>query len=454
MDTLLFPDPLLLEKSSHAEMRAARKTFDDYFDQVRRLLYIANGEPGPALKAATRKLSFPEIKGTCLGYGTGSISGSGTGPKMTRKLVVTGTYIARLGIDDSDLFMAMGLFEEDFGPDLIGDMFTNVAFGDILDFNERILKKLNVPREQFNIKLRNGESFKASLPRNPCFPDHEVPIILMPVDILRDLPVALDWRGVQAVAEKNEEFRDSLNKSVANLWSKKTLESKDQLRRWALSDASAFGDLLDMLHGMDGKPYDFQSDRTGEIIWRKFGEEITQRFPFPIPKPKVLDLQSVTVIVDAIIGQFKHVIEDRDIWRQLYTDDLTPRFEKSSQRLFFMSAHAYCEANDLDLTPEAETGRGPVDFKVSRGSADKILVEIKLSTNKQVVNGYDRQLRAYCDGEATRAARYVIIDVGQLGTKYKQVCAKRDAQLAATGNAPEVVLINGLPKRSASKLRA
>ncbi len=118
-DTLLFPDPLLLERSQHAEMRAAKVTFDQYFERVMKLLHGIQEDKDRVWKAAFKHLSFPEIKGTCLGYGS-SISGSGTGPKMTTKLINSGREVIRMGIDDPDLFMAIGLFEEDFGPDLIG----------------------------------------------------------------------------------------------------------------------------------------------------------------------------------------------------------------------------------------------------------------------------------------------------------------------------------------------
>jgi hypothetical protein len=69
VDTLLFPDPLLLEASAHQEMRDAKTTFDDYFEKIRRLLLHGGGDPSHAgSKAAQRLLAFPEIAGTCLGY--------------------------------------------------------------------------------------------------------------------------------------------------------------------------------------------------------------------------------------------------------------------------------------------------------------------------------------------------------------------------------------------------
>jgi len=146
IDTLLFPDPLLCETSQHPEIVKARQTFEDHFEQVRKLLYGSKGKEGPALKAARRKLTFPEIKGTCLGYGSDGIAGSGSGPKMTEQLIETGVEIVKLGIDDPDLFLAMGLFEKNFGPDLVGDMFTNIALRDIAKFNKRIEGKFGYAR--------------------------------------------------------------------------------------------------------------------------------------------------------------------------------------------------------------------------------------------------------------------------------------------------------------------
>src|SRR6202008_2938636 len=93
----------------------------------------------------------------------------------------------------------------------------------------------------------------------------------------------------------------------------------------------------------------------------------------------------------------------------------SPRPEKAAQRLFFAVAHAYCKANDIDLTPEADTGNGPVDFKMSSGFTGRVLVEIKLSTNPKVVAGYAKQLETYKEAEETTRGFYVMIDVGQMG---------------------------------------
>jgi hypothetical protein len=452
IDTKLFPDPILLDASSHSEMREARPIFDEYFEQVRRLLLHSKGEKHhPAWKAAFRKLSFPEIQGTCLGYGAGSISGSGSGPKMTEKLAETGFHVAAMGIDDPDLFMAVGLFEEDFGPDMIGDMFTNVCFGAIAQFNLRIYDKIAVPTERFDISLKNGLKYEGQFAANPLFSKRRIPVILMPLDVLRELPVALDWAGIQTVSEDNRGFRDSLNSNISSLWSRKSLESKSKLKQWAISDKEAFGDLLDMIHGMDGKPYDFVNDKLGEFVWRTFADRLIAQHPFPIQKPLVSDAASTIKIVNKIIEQFRHLVENRDLWREFHADNGQPRIEKAAQRLFYMTALSYCEANNLDITPEADTGRGPVDSKFSTGTNDRVLVELKLSKNPKVLQGYTKQLQIYNSAEKAAASKYIVLDVGGLGKRFQQVEAARLAQIASHGSAPEITLIDATIRSSASK---
>lgn len=449
IDSLLFPDPLLLEGSEHVEMREAKPVFDKYFEQLMAIIHGIQ-EPNDRLwRAAFKLLSFPEVKSTCLGYGANSISGSGSGPDMALRLLKTGRDILRLGIDDPDLFMAIGLFEEDFGPDLIGDMLTNVALGNIIQFNTRIISSLNLPTQHFDIKLKNGTSYSAELVRNPTVSGQSIPVFLVPKDILRALPIAVDWRGVQQVSEENEEFRQSLNTSVAELWSKKTLESKEQLRRWALSSRDAFGSLLDMLHGHDGKPYDFVGDPYGELIWRNLGDRIAGENPMRLVPPKKFDRESVVDIVKKIISQFQFLIEKRDLWRDLYASG-KPRFEKASQRMFFVIAHSYCEANGLELSPEAETGRGAVDFKVSKGMNSRVLVEIKLSTNTKLKQGLEKQLKVYQEAELPVECFYVVINVGKLAKKEAELETIRLKIQTEYGRAPEVIVIDGLPKKSAS----
>jgi hypothetical protein len=115
-------------------------------------------------------------------------------------------------------------------------------------------------------------------------------------------------------------------------------------------------------------------------------------------------------------------------------------------------AYAYCKANDLDITPEADTGNGPVDFKVSLGFAGRVVVEIKLSRNGKLVAGYTRQLETYKTAEETIKGYYVVIDVGQMGEKVKALMAIKNLAAGRGEATSPIIFIDGLRKPSASKL--
>jgi hypothetical protein len=450
-DTRLFIDPLLLKHSQHAEIAdGARTTYEAHFATVIKFLQASKNTSDVAWKSAQRLLSFPEIKWTCLGYGAQSISGSGSGADMTGQYIETARQIVELGIDDPDLFVAMALFEEGVGPDRISDMTSNVILGDLLRFNGRVLAELDVLREPMRLQLRNGKTFDAVLPVNPYLREKE-PVILVPADILRDLPVATDWSDVADAASKNAALRNRVNEDIARLWEVKSRKDKDELRRWAMSGKDAFETFLDMIRGVSPHPYDMTGDPRGELFWRELAAVLAAKEPLNIVKPAAMDHASIVSIVEQIIEQFRFLIEDRRFSEELYHDS-DPRPEKSAQRLFFAVAHAYCKANDLDLTPEADTGNGPVDFKVSSGYRGRVLVEIKLSTNGKLVKGYTRQLETYKIAEEALSAFYVVVDVGRMGEKDKRLIEIKNAANREGEETSPITFIDGSRRVSASKL--
>jgi hypothetical protein len=451
VDTRLFIDPLLLETSRHPEIRdGARPTYEAHFTTTIKLLRGSKVLGDAAWRSAQRYLSFPEIKWTCLGYGAQSVSGSGSGDDTTEHIIRTAKEIADLGVEDPDLFVAMALFEEGFGPDRISDMTTNVILGDLLRFNARVLETLPVPLKTVTLRLRNGKSYDAVLPVNP-YVKGGAPIILVPVDVLRDLPVAKDWADVADAASKNAELRNRVNDQIAQLWTAKTLKDKRELRRWALSGKVAFETLLEMIRGVSLTAYDVAGDPLGEIFWSKLAATVAEQEPFTLKVPPRLNLAGVTSIVEQIIEQFRFLIEERRFSEELYHAG-RPRPEKAAQRLFFAIAYAYCKANNLDVTPEADTGNGPVDFKVSLGFTGRVLVEIKLSTNSKLVKGYTRQLETYKLAEETVKGYYVVVDVGQMGNKAKDLINTKNAAAARREVTSPIIFVDGSRRVSASKL--
>ena len=451
VDTRLFIDPLLLSESQHPEIaEGARKTYEKHFGRVIRFLRQTQHDGDVAWKSARALLAFPEIKWTCLGYGAASISGSGSGNRMTAQYMDTARQIVELGVEDPDLFAAMALFEAGVGPDRISDMTTNVIFGDLLRFNLRILEELGIPRTSFPLVLQNGNRFTADLPINP-FTGQKDPVLLVPSDVLRDLPVATDWSEVADAASKNEALRQRVNVDIAQMWEVRSRKDKAKIRSWALSGRGAFEAYMDMIRGVPLTSYDLTADPKGEVFWRRLAARLAHDEPWVITAPERLNLEGVAGVVEQIINRFRFLIEDRRLSEELYCNG-RPRPEKSAQRLFFAVADSYCGANNLDITPEADTGNGPVDFKFASGFCERVLVEIKLSRNSSLVKGYTKQLEAYKQAEETRMAYYVVIDVGGMGKKEERLEEVRRVAVRRGEQVSPIEIIDGLRRPSASRL--
>lgn len=172
----------------------------------------------------------------------------------------------------------MGLFEDGIGPDRISDMASNVILPDLLAFNARVLKSLAIPTEGVD-RLKNGNSYDADFPINPCFND-DTPVLLVPANVLRELPIATDWSDVADAAAKNSSLRTQANKQIAEIWATKTRKDKARLRAWALGSEKSFSFYLELLRGAKPTAYDLASDPIGELVWRRIAETIAGDQPF------------------------------------------------------------------------------------------------------------------------------------------------------------------------------
>jgi hypothetical protein len=95
---------------------------------------------------------------------------------------------------------------------------------------------------------------------------------------------------------------------------------------------------------------------------------------------------------------------------------------KGGHRLFYDEGRAIERELDLqiayrlvwygtpsDVASEANDGRGPADFKISRGAADKTIVEMKLAKNSQLRRNLQRQAEIYKKASDAAHAIKVIV---------------------------------------------
>ncbi|MEW5912628.1 MAG: hypothetical protein AB1814_08735 [Thermodesulfobacteriota bacterium] len=453
VDTPLFIDPLLLPFSNNKLInKKAKLSFRKYFENIISVLQNSKSTGDFAWRNAERLLTFHEVKGTCLGYGITSVSGRAFGRVLRTRLLTTAKDVIDLGVKDPDLFPVMALLEEGIGPDLISDMTTNVIIDELFEFTENICNSLGIKVDIFEKRYK---AQRVKLPRNPFFPKKNVPVIFVPLDILRTLPISKDWDSILDATWENEELRERVNRLIGMIWQAKTkkdkMKVKEALKKRVLTNKEAFETLLAMIKTVEPVHYDSEADPSGHVFWRRLIDEIAAKAPLSINIPSPQNEEQAYDIVSQIINQFSFLIEKRRLSTELYHEG-RPRHESAAQKLFFAVALSYCRANHVDVTPEAETGNGPVDFKFSSGFSGRILVEIKLSTNKKILAGYTKQLRKYMEGEETNKGFYVVIDVGNMGEKDQKLIKIKNEYAGRGISAPEIIFINGEILPSASKL--
>ncbi|MGN6222451.1 hypothetical protein [Pseudoxanthomonas sp.] len=447
-DTNLFIDPLLLSEASNKDFRECASTaYEGRFNQLIELLAASKSVDDAAWRAAKKKISFHEIGYTHLGYSSGT-SGSGFGDKLAGNLISTAKEVVSLGVDNPNLFVALALFEDGVGADRISDMTTNIIVACLARFTASACSDIGVATEKFKI----GGVFY-DLPPNPI--KRSEPILLVPKDVVRDLPVASDWNSVGSAARETEDLRERVNAHIGEIWKAKTRKDKEEVRKNAMRSKASFETFLEVIRNAADESYDVKNDHRGEIYPADLRRGISRAQPLDLHKysNRKLSLDEVDEVVVAIISQFKDLVENRGLWKEFWDDrQENPRLEKAMQRIFYAVALSYCEANDLDISPESDGGAGPVDFKVSGGARSKVLLELKRSTNPKLVDGYTKQLEAYRASEGTTRAHYVVIDVGGLTpAKMKGLSDARSDLIKAGLEPSEFVIIDGGVQKSASK---
>jgi len=446
-DTKLFIDPVLLSASAHPEISSgAVATYTKHFQRLVSLLAGSKKEGDVGWRTAERLLTFPELRGTSLGYGTGT-AGSAWGPEIRNRVVRAAKETVELGVTDPDLFLVIALLEDKIGPDLISDMTTNVVLKDLGIFTKRVCTSLGVKTNAFIFP----DATEVEFPINPVIKGPVLPVILVPLDILRELPVARSWDEVGDVAAKNSLLRARVNKLIGEIWEAKVRKDKKaQIRAQIYGSKEAFEATLELLKKVPKEPYDSAEDPEGHHAWVRILHSTAVDNPLKLTLPKTPTIDDVNKVVAHIVQHFRELVENKGLWKELWAKGKR-RPEKSVQRIFFGIADAHCRANNLDITPEADSGSGPVDFKISSSYTNRVLVEVKLSTNPNVVTGFQTQLETYKKAESTTRATYLLVDVGSMGNKYKRIVALRDDALKRGQPASDIVLVDGQQQESASK---
>ncbi len=460
-DTPLYVDPFLVFDDNRKLWKDSRQEVVDFFDTAAQLVERANGNTrSPAFEKAVRLLKFPEPNEFALGVSMGKPNGSGTGAEFAQAMAEVLDLVRKYGhVADLASLEGFRLFTDGIGRDRVSDILCNILKHRFIDYTQAIVKRRGIPTELVTVKhadwdRENGRWLDRTvqLPRSP---ENHGGVLLTPERFLKDLPsITLDGFWSWAEVMEAQALRDDFGYTVTEGLNQtaRRQRARDFARRHP-DKAAAYIKVVD---GRPHLPYDVEKDPKGLVYWREIGLAEGEKVNFSrSDAPKTTE--NFNDFVDKLSETFRHQVEQADLWRALWAKDV-PQQEKVVQAIAGAMWTVACKGADVDLSQEVNRGRGPVDFKVSRGWTKRALVEIKLIHNSKFFQGASKQLPQYLATEQVDYGVYLCVghfDRDFRPDRLKRVRETADAIASAKGISIKVVIVDARKtnKTSASKLK-
>ncbi len=445
-DTELFVDPFLLFKEESEEWDGVHGELIDHFDRIFVLLARSGGlKASPYYAKAIARLLFPEPSEYCLGYTARGVRGAGGGRGLAEQIATAMVAAIERSTRHLDHFEVLGIFNDRIGPDRISDVTCTILKDWFIDYTREVVERHGIRTDAHVVEYAGVSSegewstLTVDLPTNP---NTGRPVILVPDRFLRRLPTlnAGDWW-------RYYNMRASLNIEI--------LERVDKARivREALRNLNVVAEWVQGEEEAPPRPYDLSKDR--DLVWQ--WEPVTAAFALAFPMNLLSAVRRKSDffgVVDAVCGQFKQFVENEAGWQLLWNDDGSEKHERAAQNLFRGIAKHYCRANDIAIDREVDLGRGPVDFKFSRGVKYTAHLEVKKLDNGKFWHGLHTQLPIYMKSDEVQDGWLMGVQL-----KTKGVSAARARRLPeevlkaskASGLNLRYALVDARPKDPASK---
>lgn len=441
-DSHYFINVTRLKDATTPEFVYSYKKINDYFGTIALLLDQAKEKTRKDrfYREALNRFEFSEVNGINLGFSQ-TLHGAAFGTGL-RDIIISDAFdIVKAGTKRPEFFHLIGLFEDNVGPDRLSDMFATIIKTDIYAYTKRINLKLGITQENFpNEIFNNGVVFN---PYKRC------DLLLIPKEILHELPIAHSWDDIDRVVSENEAIRREINFMVGEEWSKyASSQKKGYLKEHIFKVSEKCARVLEFYETLHESECNWEAD-LDYVASRIFKSLKNMGFGF---LQHSRDIQQVTsdVAIEHIIDIFKEWVENNRGWEEILSISTRKR-EKIVQRLVHLGAKEYIETNNLDISFESDAGNGPSDVKVSRGG-DKSLCEIKLSSNPQYLHGYQKQVNKYAEAECTDKLFYAFIDTGNPG-RLRSIKELHKRNLDNGVKCPKLIIIDSTEKESASIIK-
>jgi hypothetical protein len=444
-DLPLFIDPFLLFDS---EDEVYKRLHQEIIRYVRFLRDRSTGTILPPRMVA-EWFHFPEVRQNWLGFSKSGNGGSGLGAKFAKALH-TNLHSAFRSFGEETISRGshlekLRLLDNGVGRDHLSDFTTNLIKGFLLEYTQTFAqqhlqptqrRRMAVQKVRFDYERQRwrGETYEL-----PCWNGDFV--ILTPKGILTKDEAWINRSDLldrfhdiypsipddQLRARVEEHFRALLSDNPKD----------DEVEEAASATIQAFPELLDY--------YIREKEETGDKAHQISGlkvHETEEQFVKQVRELVDLHLAGTDFYreVDSFeaslrrVHFLKDVIENKDGYRLFYMKDKPIKREEDLQIMYRLTWFA----STFEIDREVNNGRGPVDFKASRGSKDKTLIEFKLASNSKLKKNLQNQVGVYEAANNTSKSIKVILFFSE--AEYKRVFEILK-ELKLLGR-PDVVLID------------
>lgn len=440
-DLPLFIDPFLLFNSGKSEYQELHETIVGYIvflrDKIER--------DGPLDKDLEQNLCrFKEVKENWLGYTEVGNRGSGLGAKFARSMgaALVGALkdFGREEVPESPHLEKLALIRGGVGRDNISDFTTNLIHEYLLEYTQAFAREYVDPSQRAAVAVRRvrvnyeTESWADGAFELPVLDSGEH-VLLTPVDLLTrdetwinhsDMTSMATIRKIGAALPDGQLRAQLDNYLRARLSRRLTAKQEREVR------AQLFRQLPELIdHYLKLKEDD--GDRAEAVSERK-REEVRAKF--------VVGVQDLIGLLDERGGfydggdpagsaydeclrralEFKRYVEDQDGYLVINRKGQPFANEREVQIYLGLAFRA----SSYDVNREVNNGRGPVDFKISKGRRDAALLEVKLGSNTQLKRNLEHQVGTYqkanaASGRKPKAVKLIVCFSARETTKVEKI---------------------------------
>lgn len=417
-----FVDPFLLFCSEKEEYK---KLHDDIINY---LIFLKNKSATELTKTQLKAwYMFPEQKQNWLGYSMHGNAGSGLAKRFADNL----KYVLKEKFNDfgnetistGSHLEKLCLINEGVGKDYISDFTVNLIKSFLLEYTQKFARTYLtenqcrlfwIPKNTFNYKLEMWERKQYYLP----YFNNDY-IILTPKDILTR---ECSWINKEDLYRRFEHLPQSIENDVLRMQINQYFESqlartdrekeptKEEKNKAISATIKEYPELLDYYikeKELDGENAVNISEEKVDNTQKILIDNTRELIKYLHENTKFYKENNKTAYEEAKerVQYLKESIENNDCYKLFYNGDEPVATEKDLQLMFRL----VCCGSSFDINSEVNNGRGPVDYKISKGAYDSSLVEFKLARNTKLKPNLKNQVEIYKKANKTEYGIKVII---------------------------------------------